>query len=385
VDGRAAQASLERLSDLIGMIYDCALDPAKWEPTLENINREFSFASCILGVIAPGATTNRCNVAVGYDPEWLALGGAPAYTLESIALWGGEERASRFPLDEPIVGSQTRSYASRRSNRYFVDVLEPRGIHDGMIMTLAREPTLMGYAGFNRHFSAGAIGEVEVAAMRLLGPHFRRAVTISNLFDLKAVDASRFASTLDAFTFGVVLVGAGARILHANAAARSMLAARDPIRSDRGALALPSTTSNAALERAVLQALNDEAAMGGRGIAIPVRRAEGEPCLVHVLPLRRGEVRRGIDPQAAAAVFIAPATSPGRMPADALALLYDLTPAETRVFELTTAGMTPAEVGEHLGIARSTAKTHLLRVFEKTGCKRQADLGRLAARLSLPT
>jgi DNA-binding CsgD family transcriptional regulator len=37
-----------------------------------------------------------------------------------------------------------------------------------------------------------------------------------------------------------------------------------------------------------------------------------------------------------------------------------------------------------MGIARSTARTHLLHVFEKTGCRRQAELIALAARLSRP-
>jgi DNA-binding CsgD family transcriptional regulator len=37
-----------------------------------------------------------------------------------------------------------------------------------------------------------------------------------------------------------------------------------------------------------------------------------------------------------------------------------------------------------LGIARSTARTHLLQVFDKTACRRQAERVGLAARLSLP-
>ncbi len=60
------------------------------------------------------------------------------------------------------------------------------------------------------------------------------------------------------------------------------------------------------------------------------------------------------------------------------ALLYDLTPAETRVFELLADGMTQAAIAAQLGIAPSTVKTHLLKVFEKTGINRQAELVRFA-------
>ena len=44
---------------------------------------------------------------------------------------------------------------------------------------------------------------------------------------------------------------------------------------------------------------------------------------------------------------------------------------------------TRLEIAKVLGIAPSTVKTHLLRVFEKTGRHRQVDLVKLAAPLSL--
>jgi DNA-binding CsgD family transcriptional regulator len=72
------------------------------------------------------------------------------------------------------------------------------------------------------------------------------------------------------------------------------------------------------------------------------------------------------------------------MPSDAMALLYDLTPAETRIFELLTTGMTQAAIGDALGIAASTVKTHVLHLFEKTGCQRQVDLMKPATTLSSP-
>ena len=61
-----------------------------------------------------------------------------------------------------------------------------------------------------------------------------------------------------------------------------------------------------------------------------------------------------------------------------------LTPAETRVLELLAAGMTQTAIGQTLGIAPSTVKSHVLHLFDKTGCRRQVDLVRLASNLSLP-
>ena len=45
-------------------------------------------------------------------------------------------------------------------------------------------------------------------------------------------------------------------------------------------------------------------------------------------------------------------------------------------------GETVAAASRALGINESTVRTHLLRIFEKTGTSRQADLVRLAASLT---
>ena len=42
-------------------------------------------------------------------------------------------------------------------------------------------------------------------------------------------------------------------------------------------------------------------------------------------------------------------------------------------------GGTRAELANRLGIAVSTAKTHILHLYEKTGAKRESDLVRLFA------
>jgi hypothetical protein len=38
------------LSGLIGSIYDCALDPAKWEPTLATVAEALDFQTALLSL-----------------------------------------------------------------------------------------------------------------------------------------------------------------------------------------------------------------------------------------------------------------------------------------------------------------------------------------------
>jgi DNA-binding CsgD family transcriptional regulator len=372
-----------RISELIGGIYDCVLVPDNWKIVLEAINNEFGFMAAALGVSSwrPGMPV-VLHATVGYDADWLATG--RKYQIDQAARWGGQERLAQYPLDEPIVASQALGYAAWRDNAYYRDLLKPRGIIDTAMIFVAREPPLVGYIGFSRHRSAGEIGANELEGLRLLGPHLRRAVTISNLFDMKAIEAATFSSVLDGLAYGVLLVDPQLGIVHANAIASDMLAAHDPIGAQRGVLTTREHAANAALQRAVRLASDDEVAIGARGIGIPARRVKGDPCVIHVLPLKRGEMHHGLSQRATAALFIAPATVPTQMPSEALALLYDLTPAEKRICELIAEGHPQSEIATTLGIARSTVKFHVLSIFEKTGCKRQVDLLKLADSLRSP-
>ena len=79
--------------------------------------------------------------------------------------------------------------------------------------------------GANRHNNMGPPTKDERTIMRLLAPHIRRAVTISDILDMKKLEAHALAATLDNYAAGVVVVADQGRILHANNAARSMFSA----------------------------------------------------------------------------------------------------------------------------------------------------------------
>jgi DNA-binding CsgD family transcriptional regulator len=242
----------------------------------------------------------------------------------------------------------------------------------------------LGSIVFARHKDAGPVTNNEVGVLRLLGPHFRRAAEISNLLDLKTVEAATFASTLNALSVGAVLVDREARVVYANAVARAMLAAGDPIRIVQGRLQLPHHKASDAMTSAIAGSAGNLDQLGQRGISIPVLMKDARHCVTHVLPITTGEARGEVDRRAVAAVFLARTETAPQMSAAALALLYDVTPAETRVLELMAEGLTVSEIAEKLGVSITTVRTHLSRLFHKTGTSRQAQLVALIGRLSLP-
>ncbi|MGE0341326.1 MAG: helix-turn-helix transcriptional regulator, partial [Xanthobacteraceae bacterium] len=69
---------------------------------------------------------------------------------------------------------------------------------------------------------------------------------------------------------------------------------------------------------------------------------------------------------------------------ETLIALFDLTPTEARVMVEISKGKNRSETAALLGIAPSTVKTHLSRVFEKTQTSKQYEIARLVARLTPP-
>src|SRR5215471_18315261 len=87
---------------------------------------------------------------------------------------------------------------------------------------------------------------------------------------------------------------------------------------------------------------------------------------------------------AAAALLVRKAALEIPSAPDVIAKAYHLTPTELRVLmAIVEVGGVP-EVAVALGIAETTVKTHLSRVFQKTGATRQADLVKLAAGFANP-
>jgi DNA-binding CsgD family transcriptional regulator len=220
--------------------------------------------------------------------------------------------------------------------------------------------------------------------MQLIVPHLRRALAIGRVIDGKTAEADTFAGALDGLAAGVFFVDAAGHMVHANASGRALLEERSVLRANGGKLVAAEAKSAPALSE-ILAAAGSGAALPDRGIAVPLSARDGAHYVAHVLPLgalaRRCTGRR---PAAAAALLVHKvALEPPSSP-EAIARLYGLTPGEMRVLTaIVEVGGVP-ETAEALGIGEATVKTHLHRLFGKTGATRQADLVKLVAAFANP-
>ena len=381
-------------SELVGRIYDAAVEPTRWPAALDAVRCALGFHHAVLALHDLPDGRVRLDHAANLGPA--ALERMHRHEPHAVALWGGLEYINSHPVREPAVLSRVNPAGLRdAANPWLAEWAAPLGLVDFLALVFARDGTAVGCVGMGRHRDQGPIAAHEEAAARLLVPHLQRAGAIGRLLDEHQATAGRLAAALDQLAAPVLLLAETAAVLHANAAARDLLARDTPLTVRDGRLASPVRGVARAVHEALARCARGDGAdaVAGRGFGIPARvepdretgrRGSAELFALHVLPLGRGGVRRPPVRGAVAALFVAtPRARSGRAD-DLVAALYGLTPAEARVFALVADGRAPAEAAAVLGIAPSTLRTHLLRVFDKLGVHRQGDLVRLAAALDVP-
>lgn len=370
------------LIDLIGGIYDAAIEPRLWHAAIDNLRRHFGFQIAMLGIAKFATVEMVIQVSCNVPDEYLRS--IDGFGDSIFELWGGPAGVARLPLEEPVLNSHVPEFKDYERNRYYLEWAKPQGLVDQCVIFLANDRTMNASLGLGIHESGSYPTPAQLDDLRLIAPHLRRAATVSRLLDVTVDRVTTFRSAFDVMSCGAVLVNADLKILHANRVAEEMLGLADPIRSIAGRLELYRELLPGQLRAAVEAVTAGEFGLGRRGIAIPARRRDESAVALHVMPLERRSSRTGFPLEAVAAVFVADGTGPMTAPTDALMLLYGLTPAEARVLELVVSGRSSPEIASTLGIASSTVRTHLLRVFDKTGRHRRAELVRLASEIRLP-
>jgi DNA-binding CsgD family transcriptional regulator len=372
--------SSERLSALIGHVYDATLDPTLWVDVLDEAARFVGGSASSL--YYRDAEARRPNVAYqfGLDPRYVQL---------YIDVYGKLDPTVTgyffAKLEEPIATADVMIYDEFVQSRFYKEWARPQGLVDTANAMLERSTkTAAGFVVF-RHEREGLVDDETRERMRLIVPHMRRAALIGKTLDLSDARSVTFADTFDSISAAIFLVDAKARLVHANSAGNVMLNTAHVLHIATGCIVANDPGAAADLADILAAASGGDAAMGTRGIAVPLRATTGERYIAHVLPLTSGARHRtGTGFGAVAALFVHKAALDMPSAPEALAKAHKLTPMEFRVLLAVVGTGGVPKVAEALGIAETTVKYHLRSVYRKTGCNRQADVVKLVAEFSNP-
>jgi DNA-binding CsgD family transcriptional regulator/PAS domain-containing protein len=330
--------------------------------------------------VTPVLDVGDVNQMTAFESSEACIGRASAVRDNEIliGLIGAIYEAALDPAQWAGVLDTITDFINPGPERFFHGGLQPREWIDAASAML-EEPADDLVSG--TRYRAGVADDVRRRLAMIL-PHIRRSLLIGEDIARSRAETAVLADTVDGLGAGLFVVDGTTRILHTNAAARRLLAAEDVLSSHGGRLVACDPQANRSLRLALTATDGPIDVMPD---PLPLIAPDGTRRVGHVRPLKPVARSYGNGPQEAlAAVLVYKAGMECPRPPDIIARSFNLTPTELRVLlAIVEIGGAP-EVAAKLGIAPSTVRTHVGRLFEKTGTKRQAELVRLVAGFANP-
>ena len=352
----------DAFSTLIGDIYECVLEAGRWPGVLGRVCAEIGGPAGWIAVHFPDRVTSSYQIECGTDPEWQRrlreryVGSSPFIGLTHYVR----------PGDILSVGDVI-DYDEFTRGRFYREWASPQGWPDLVFAVLAREPDRFSFLGVCLPCRATAEHKRMAG---LYHPHLDRALRIADVLDVKDAEIADLSHAAEAMVTGIVLIDERWGVRGVNAAAKRMLAARRDLALSEGQLRLASHGAEP-----LRTALANDAP--GTGATVLLASEEGADLKVQLTRLPRGRTaHRGC---AVAALFLSePARTEAGSP-EPFATRFGLTPSEVRVALALLEGGSPRRIAEAQGVTLATVRTHLRRLYDKTGTSGQAALVKLVS------
>ena len=255
------------------------------------------------------------------------------------------------------------------------DVLAPAGIRSGpgLVVVNDRNDAQVLAATFVVPRAHGwAPTPRDRALLQRLAPHMAIARRLHVRLAERRRDTEALLAAFDHLVLGVVLLTADGRVSYVNRSAAESLGVAPGFEDPRTADGDAGNERTRAWQRLV--GADRDWSRGGFVLQHP---AGGRSLQFMAAPFGWSDRGGPLGRRFARAVFIG---DPKRRTGDPIGVfheIYGLTPGETRLTLLLLADCSLEEAARLLGISRSTARSVLKRVFQKTDTKRQSGLVRL--------
>ncbi len=377
------QYSQDELSGVIGQIYDCAVDPTLWLPTLTGIRDRMDLAYVQTHFMdrhyaVPGHTPEIVIFQTKWSEEWNRRLQAWLHKIPNLHKWFEAD------IDEPLSQFQIASEEEFKASEFYEAWVAPQDLCDFCNMTLIKRSQIDLGLSAATHNTHGMVDDELRQIFRLLAPHVRRSFLIGGMLDEGKLQLQLYRQLLDRIGAGVMIVAQDCRLVYANEMADALLSDGLTLTVRQNKVTTSSPPHAKGLKDALDRACTEtDTAIGNFGNGIPLTGTDGSVAVCYVLPLGKSERRRELGP-GLAAIFVT--TNGANVPPalEVLSALSGMTSREARIALMIADGQSPNEAASALGISVHTLRTHLARIFEKTGVNSQRELAKFVGGLSLP-
>jgi DNA-binding CsgD family transcriptional regulator len=355
------------LASLIAAIYEAGMDFSLWPSALGRIAAAFGAPSA--GMARQGKTLSECwgfssAIDPGYEQKYMD------YYHSVNPIW---QRASSTPVGTVQTDTMVMPRRELSRTEFFNDFLVPQrteSMLNAVVLVEEGRQTVVTVRR-NPQFEAD-----HAELYKLLAPHLQRAVQINIKLARAELNHNASIETLNHLVEGVLFVDSNASIVFANKAAEKLFADRD-LRQHKGRLAANLSAETATLHAAIAKCADGNTQLQQSGFVSLRRRPGRAPLSLLIAPLPV-ETRCGlVGPQRMAVVFVNDPDKNDKPAAAQLREKFGMTPAEAGFAIEILNGDGIQAAADRLSISRATARTHLARIFDKTGTRRQAELVRV--------
>lgn len=366
-----------RFSSLVGEIYDAAVASGLRSGALEQVSH--FVGGCAATILSRDSA--RLSIEIhqhfGTESRFRQL-----YRDRYVELDPLLDRHLDLGAEQTIGVTDIMPHADFLATTFYREWVEPQGAIDLATVALEKSDARTTILQVLRHRSRGTVDEPMRERMRLLAPHIQRSRIMGRQIRARSHTVDDLADVLDGLSTAICLLDADGRVVHANAACRQLFVDANLFAMVGDRIVARNTQADK-IFRGLFEIVADgEAHTAGRRRIELVTSADGQHYLLCASPLKR-ERHQSRDIAATVLLVQKAAMVPSLVP-DAIAAAFRLTPSELRVLmAIVEIGGVP-DIAAKLGIAETTVKTHLGRLFEKTGAGRQADLVKIAAGFTAP-
>jgi DNA-binding CsgD family transcriptional regulator/PAS domain-containing protein len=358
---------LPRYSQLVGEIYEGALDPKLMATALKSFLTLFDANYVTLILRVPDQPDMGVMIIVG-DIEGAGEVGYMTYP-QTNSPFSNQPLDSVFTVDDIMSATQWEQCA------YFKAFCGPNDVYHVMGADISTPDGGKLRFRITRPKRSANFSTDERALCGMFLPHLRRALQLHNLLDRSESLSELYSQAISRLSVATLVLDESGSVLRVNPVAQEILARSDGLKLVGGRLEATYPSDNRELQRLIRGAFAPDAPKGAE--AMSVTRPSGLVNLgvvVESIPSLDWAEEKG---QPAALVYIRDASSKSLASEVVTKQLFNLTKAETALAMELANGLSLEEAAEVLNIRRNTARAHLRSIFSKTGVRRQTELVRL--------
>jgi DNA-binding CsgD family transcriptional regulator len=356
-------------------VYEAAIDPRLWTDVIEQTADLLGGTEANL-IDQDEMTCEGRAIYARSDPAAIPLY-FQHYIRCSPLLRTEAPRAPRILTDEDKLPKRELI-----RTEYYNDFLRKFDCHSILIVRLAVCGSRSVAVNLVRPANREPFGRRDLETASRLHPHLIRAYNLSSkLFGIRTWESGA-GKFLEDSMMALFLVGADGKVQRSNPAAEALLAGSSDLTSRNGVLRGASSEVTRKLHALIAAACEPDVGRRSAG-SMPLPRDDRGPLSVTATPFGGEQAEfllAELTSGRSALLCVSDPYSDAAVPEQRLQDLFGLSRAEARVARQLLEGRVPREAAKKLGVSFYTVRGHLVRMYQKTGVNRQAELVRMMTR-----